>query len=58
MMSSAAAYRFLQGGASDSDDSLRFAGEAAGLGIWYCDPAGNLFSGNERFKQRFGLPPA
>ncbi|RYZ26592.1 MAG: PAS domain S-box protein, partial [Sphingobacteriales bacterium] len=41
----------------ESEDSLRFAIEATELGTWDYDPISNLFSGNDRLRKWFGVPP-
>lgn len=40
-----------------SQDQLQFAIDATGLGTWDLNPMTNVFSGNDRLKSWFGLPP-
>ena len=42
---------------AENKDQLHFAIEAAELGTWDLNPATNRFSGNNRLKEWFGLPP-
>ena len=42
---------------TESKDQLHFAIEAAELGTWDLNPRTNRFTGNDRLKEWFGLPP-
>lgn len=42
---------------AESKDQLHFAIEAAELGTWDLNPLTNRFTGNDRLKEWFGLPP-
>jgi len=41
----------------ERENQLQFAIDAAQLGTWDFDPESNKFTGNERLKSWFGLPP-
>ncbi|MCE6991954.1 ATP-binding protein [Dyadobacter sp. CY323] len=43
---------------SESKDLFEFAIEATELGVWDFNPQTNKFTGNERLKEWFGLPPS